>query len=69
MVASNFSWAAGLGLVILLSFVCRMTKFDIRNYFQSIYGVSVAQVDTRIQLGMFVGHTTVDKHYYKPTVL
>jgi len=28
-----------------------MTKFDIRNYFQKIYGVQVAKVNTRIQLG------------------
>lgn len=33
-------------------FSCRMTKFDIRNYFQNIYGVNVAKVHTRIQLGM-----------------
>ena len=30
---------------------CRMTKFDIRNYFQKIYGVDVVKVNTRIQLG------------------
>ena len=29
----------------------RMTKFDIRNYFWKIYGVRVAKVNTRIQLG------------------
>ena len=28
-----------------------MTKFDIRNYFWKIYGVRVAKVNTRIQLG------------------
>ena len=28
-----------------------MTKFDIRNYFQKIYGVQVAKVNTRIQIG------------------
>ena len=29
----------------------KMTKFDIRNYFWKIYGVRVAKVNTRIQLG------------------
>ena len=28
-----------------------MTKFDIRNYFEKIYNVRVARVNTRIQLG------------------
>ena len=32
-------------------FLYRMTKFDIRNYFEKIYGVNVAKVNTRIQLG------------------
>ena len=29
----------------------RMTKFDIRNYFEKIYGIKVTKVNTRIQLG------------------
>ena len=28
-----------------------MTKFDIRNYFEKIYGIEVAAVHTRIQKG------------------
>ncbi len=28
-----------------------MTKFDVRNYFEKIYGVKVAAVHTRIQKG------------------
>ena len=35
----------------LLLFFYRMTKFDIKNYFEKIYGVKVAKVNTRIQLG------------------
>ena len=31
-----------------------MTKFDIKNYFQSIYNINVALVNTRIQQGVFV---------------
>ena len=31
-----------------------MTKFDIKNYFQSIYKINVALVNTRIQQGVFV---------------
>ena len=31
-----------------------MTKFDIKNYFQSIYKIDVALVNTRIQQGVFV---------------
>ena len=30
---------------------CRMTKFDIKNYFEKIYNVDIAKVNTRIQLG------------------
>ena len=33
---------------------CSMTKFDIKNYFQSIYKINVALVNTRIQQGVFV---------------
>lgn len=29
----------------------KMTKFDIKNYFEKIYGIRVAKVNTRIQLG------------------
>ncbi len=29
----------------------RMTKIDVRNYFEKIYGVNVASVHTRIQKG------------------
>ena len=28
-----------------------MTKFDIKNYFEKIYKIDVAKVNTRIQLG------------------
>ena len=28
-----------------------MTKFDIKNYFEKIYNIDVAKVNTRIQLG------------------
>ena len=31
-----------------------MTKFDIKNYFQSIYNINVALVNTRIQQGEVV---------------
>ena len=31
-----------------------MTKFDIKNYFQSIYNINVALVNTRIQQGVVV---------------
>ena len=31
-----------------------MTKFDIRNYFEKIYDLSVRRVNTRIQLGKCV---------------
>ena len=34
--------------------VFRMTKFDIRNYFEKIYGIRVAKVNTRIQLGKMI---------------
>lgn len=29
----------------------KMTKFDIKNYFEKIYGLKIAKVNTRIQLG------------------
>lgn len=29
----------------------RMTKFDIRNYFEKIYNIKVRRVNTRIQVG------------------
>ena len=40
-------------MLLNMPYVCssRMTKFDIRNYFWKIYGVRVAKVNTRIQLG------------------
>ena len=38
----------------LHNFFPRMTKFDIRNYFEKIYGVKVAKVNTRIQLGEII---------------
>lgn len=31
--------------------IFRMTKFDVRNYFEKIYGLKVASVHTRIQKG------------------
>ena len=31
-----------------------MTKFDIKNYFQSIYNINVALVNTRVQQGVVV---------------
>ena len=33
-----------------------MTKFDIKNYFQRIYGLDVYKVHTRIQQGMYNEH-------------
>lgn len=39
-------------MMLVFYFLSRMTKFDIRNYFEKIYGVKVAKVNTRIQLGM-----------------
>ena len=38
-------------MIFDILFLSRMTKFDIRNYFEKIYGVKVAKVNTRIQLG------------------
>ena len=40
-------------MLLNMPYLCssRMTKFDIRNYFWKIYGVRVAKVNTRIQLG------------------
>ena len=39
--------------VSVVGIVCgRMTKFDIRNYFEKIYSVKVSKVNTRVQLGM-----------------
>jgi ribosomal protein L23 len=32
-------------------YLSRMTKFDIKNYFEKIYNIDVAKVNTRIQLG------------------
>ena len=34
-----------------------MTKFDIKNYFEKIYGLKIAKVNTRIQLGTFARHS------------
>ena len=34
--------------------LCSITKFDIKNYFQSIYNINVALVNTRIQQGVVV---------------
>ena len=35
----------------LLLFHARMTKFDVRNYFEEIYNIRVRKVNTRIQQG------------------
>ena len=39
---------------------CRMTKFDIKNYFERIYNVKVLKVNTRIQLGMRLWRGALD---------
>ena len=41
-------------MIIFMYPTCSMTKFDIKNYFQSIYKINVALVNTRIQQGVFV---------------
>ena len=47
-----------------MNFSHRMTKFDIRNYFEKIYNVRVARVNTRIQLGKY---TIVTKYSRQKT--
>ena len=32
----------------------RMTKFDIKNYFERIYGLDIYKVTTRIQRGTLI---------------
>lgn len=41
-------------VIVFMYPTCSMTKFDIKNYFQSIYKINVALVNTRIQQGVFV---------------
>ena len=43
-----------VNVLVAYNFFPRMTKFDIRNYFEKIYGVKVAKVNTRIQLGEII---------------
>ncbi|XP_061409916.1 large ribosomal subunit protein uL23m [Lethenteron reissneri] len=43
-----------------------MTKFDIKNYLQKIYNVSVAEVRTRIQYGSNKKKNHLNQHLKKP---
>ena len=40
--------------MVILLLLCSMSKFDIKNYFQSIYKINVALVNTRIQQGVLM---------------
>ena len=42
--------------------MCRMTKFDIRNYFEKIYNIRVKKVNTRIQVGKLL-YCSIGQHW------